>query len=95
MIPVLSGFVFFIIRFLLQSIENEGRYYECDLLPFMEVGTVSHKYYLVNIRLPVYERKKVNVGIGEIKDIRLVVRIRHVYATYAIYVPISVPTALH
>ncbi|KAG7320004.1 hypothetical protein KOW79_017147 [Hemibagrus wyckioides] len=53
-------------------IENEGRYYECDLLPFMEVGTVSHKYYLVNIRLPVNERKKVNVGIGEIKDIRLV-----------------------
>ncbi|GAA6085335.1 protein wntless homolog [Tachysurus ichikawai] len=53
-------------------IENEGRYYECDLLPFMEVGTVSHKYYLVNVRLPVIERKKVNVGIGEIKDIRLV-----------------------
>lgn len=42
----------------------------------MEVGTVSHKYYLVNVRLPVYERKKVNLGIGEIKDIRLVVRIR-------------------
>ncbi|XP_040911808.1 protein wntless homolog isoform X1 [Toxotes jaculatrix] len=52
--------------------ENEGRYYECDLLPFMEVGSVSHKYYLLNIRLPVNERKKVNVGIGEIKDIRLV-----------------------
>uniref|UniRef100_A0A3B4YVU4 Wnt ligand secretion mediator n=1 Tax=Stegastes partitus TaxID=144197 RepID=A0A3B4YVU4_9TELE len=52
--------------------ENEGRYYECDLLPFMEVGSVAHKYYLLNIRLPVNERKKVNVGIGEIKDIRLV-----------------------
>ncbi len=56
-----------------QTYENEGRYYECDLLPFMEVGSVAHKYYLLNIRLPVNERKKINVGIGEIKDIRLVV----------------------
>ncbi|XP_039998776.1 protein wntless homolog isoform X2 [Xiphias gladius] len=55
-----------------RTFENEGRYYECDLLPFMEVGSVGHKYYLLNIRLPVNERKKVNVGIGEIKDIRLV-----------------------
>ncbi|KAF3858784.1 hypothetical protein F7725_011985 [Dissostichus mawsoni] len=54
------------------TFENEGRYYECELLPFMEVGSVAHKYYLLNIRLPVNERKKVNVGIGEIKDIRLV-----------------------
>lgn len=53
--------------------DNEGRCYECDLLPFMEVGSVAHKYYLLNIRLPVNVRKKVNVGIGEIKDIRLVV----------------------
>ncbi|MBN3313254.1 WLS protein, partial [Atractosteus spatula] len=52
--------------------ENEGRHYECDLLPFMEVGSVAHKYYLINIRLPVNDRKKINVGIGEIKDIRLV-----------------------
>ncbi|KAI3375123.1 hypothetical protein L3Q82_021634 [Scortum barcoo] len=55
-----------------KTYENEGRYYECDLLPFMEVGSVAHKYYLLNIRLPVNERKKINVGIGEIKDIRLV-----------------------
>ncbi|XP_018532651.1 protein wntless homolog isoform X2 [Lates calcarifer] len=55
-----------------KTFENEGRYYECDPLPFMEVGSVAHKYYLLNIRLPVNERKKINVGIGEIKDIRLV-----------------------
>ncbi|XP_061099643.1 protein wntless homolog isoform X2 [Conger conger] len=55
-----------------KTYENEGRYYECDLLPFMELGSVAHKYYLLNIRLPVSERKRVNVGIGEIKDIRLV-----------------------
>ena len=37
----------------LQTYENEGRYYECDLLPFMEVGSVAHEFYLLNIRLPV------------------------------------------
>ncbi|KAG2461879.1 WLS protein, partial [Polypterus senegalus] len=52
--------------------ENDGRPYDCDLLPLMEVGTVAHKYYLVNIRLPVNERKKINIGIGEIQDISLV-----------------------
>ncbi|MGH0157850.1 UNVERIFIED_CONTAM: hypothetical protein FKN15_062460 [Acipenser sinensis] len=52
--------------------ENEGRHYECDLLPFMELGSVAHKYYLINMRLPVNDRKKINVGIGEIKDIHLV-----------------------
>lgn len=56
-----------------QTIDNEGRHYECDLLPLMEVGSVAHKYYLLNIRLPVNERKKINVGIGEIKDIQVVV----------------------
>lgn len=56
-----------------QTLENEGRCYECGLLPFMELGSVAHKYYLLNIRLPIDERKKINVGIGEIKDIRLVV----------------------
>lgn len=56
-----------------QTTENEGRYYGCDPLPFMEVGSVAHKYYLINIRLPVKDRKTVNNGIGEIRDIRLVV----------------------
>lgn len=63
-------------KFSFQTFENEGRYYDCDPLPFMEVGSVAHKYYLLNIRLPVNERKKVNIGIGEIKDIRLVVSFR-------------------
>ncbi|KAH0618515.1 hypothetical protein JD844_017795 [Phrynosoma platyrhinos] len=52
--------------------EHEGKFYDCDVLPFMEIGTVAHKYYLINIRLPVNEKKGINVGIGEIKDIRLV-----------------------
>ncbi|XP_071421424.1 protein wntless homolog [Pithys albifrons albifrons] len=55
-----------------KTVESEGRHYDCDFLPFMEIGSVAHKYYLINIRLPVNERKGINVGIGEIKDIRLV-----------------------
>uniref|UniRef100_A0A1A8PDG7 Wntless homolog n=1 Tax=Nothobranchius rachovii TaxID=451742 RepID=A0A1A8PDG7_9TELE len=51
---------------------NDGRFYTCEVLPFMEVGSVAHKYYLLNIRLPVNERKKINLGIGDIKDIHLV-----------------------
>ncbi|XP_062993644.1 protein wntless homolog [Elgaria multicarinata webbii] len=56
----------------LKTVDNEGKYYDCDVLPFMEIGTVAHKYYLINIRLPVNEKEGVNVGIGEIKDIKLV-----------------------
>lgn len=62
----------------LQTIENEGRLYDCDLLPFMELGSVAHKYYLLNVRLPVNERKKLNIGIGEINDMRLVVSLQTV-----------------
>ncbi|CAK6956314.1 protein wntless homolog [Scomber scombrus] len=50
--------------------ENEGRFYDCDPIPFMELGSVAHKYFLINIRLPVNDT--VNVGIGEIKDIHIV-----------------------
>ncbi|KAM9849299.1 protein wntless homolog [Aulostomus maculatus] len=50
--------------------ENEGHFYQCDSIPFMELGSVAHKYFLINIRLPVNDT--VNVGIGEIKDIYIV-----------------------
>ena len=56
---------------ILQIYENEGRFYHCDPIPFMELGSVAHKYFLINIRLPVNDT--VNVGIGEIKDIHIVV----------------------
>ncbi|XP_051233617.1 protein wntless homolog isoform X4 [Dicentrarchus labrax] len=55
---------------LLQTYENEGRFYHCDPIPFMELGSVAHKYFLINLRLPVNDT--VNVGIGEIKDIQIV-----------------------
>lgn len=59
--------------FFFQTYENEGRFYHCDPIPFMELGSVAHKYFLMNLRLPVNDT--MNVGIGEIKDIHVVVSI--------------------
>ncbi|XP_034091626.1 protein wntless homolog [Gymnodraco acuticeps] len=53
-----------------KTYENEGRFYHCDPIPIMQLGSVAHKYFLINLRLPVNDT--VNVGIGEIKDINLV-----------------------
>ncbi|XP_047444023.1 protein wntless homolog [Mugil cephalus] len=53
-----------------KTYENEGRFYRCDPVPFMELGSVAHRYFLINLRLPVNDT--VNAGIGEIKDIHLV-----------------------
>ncbi|XP_060934664.1 protein wntless homolog [Limanda limanda] len=53
-----------------KTYENEGRFYQCDPIPFMELGTVAHKFFLINLRLPVNDT--INVGIGEIKDIHMV-----------------------
>ncbi|XP_029987604.1 protein wntless homolog isoform X2 [Sphaeramia orbicularis] len=53
-----------------KTYENEGRFYHCEPISLMELGTMAHKYFLINIRLPVNDT--VNVGIGEIKDIHIV-----------------------
>ncbi|CAJ1059722.1 protein wntless homolog [Xyrichtys novacula] len=53
-----------------KTYENEGRFYQCDPIPFMELGSVAHKYFLINLRLPVNDT--INVGIGDIKDIHVV-----------------------
>ncbi|XP_029356283.1 protein wntless homolog [Echeneis naucrates] len=53
-----------------KTYENEGRFYQCDPIPLMELSTVAHKYFLINLRLPVNDT--MNVGIGEIKDVHLV-----------------------
>ncbi|XP_028259999.1 protein wntless homolog [Parambassis ranga] len=53
-----------------KTYENEGRFYQCDPVPFLELGSVAHKYFLINMRLPVNDT--VNIGIGEIKDIHVV-----------------------
>lgn len=56
--------------------DYEEHLYNCDLVPFMELGSVAHKYYLLNIRLPVNDRQNINDGIGDIKDIKLIVSSR-------------------
>uniref|UniRef100_A0A4W3GEG0 Wnt ligand secretion mediator n=1 Tax=Callorhinchus milii TaxID=7868 RepID=A0A4W3GEG0_CALMI len=52
---------------------DDGRQYDCELLPFMELGSVTHKYYLINMRLPVNEDKFINLQIGQLKDIRFAI----------------------
>ncbi|ESP00712.1 hypothetical protein LOTGIDRAFT_112162 [Lottia gigantea] len=47
-------------------------YYRCELLSFFELGSVHYDYYLINIRLPVYQSKDVNLGLGTIKDIHII-----------------------
>ncbi|KAF3691317.1 Protein wntless -like protein [Channa argus] len=54
---------------------NEGHFYHCDPIPIMELGSVAHKYFLINMRLPVNDT--VNTGIGEIKDVHIVVSESH------------------
>ncbi|KAK3749215.1 hypothetical protein QZH41_018268 [Actinostola sp. cb2023] len=47
-----------------------GGYYNCDDLPFFEIGSVFHEYYLVNIRLPGHRAQ--NRGIGQVSGLQLV-----------------------
>ena len=51
-----------------------GSYYNCDLLPFFELGSVHYNFYLINIRIPVLSKMKVNHDIGKIDDIQFIVR---------------------
>ncbi|XP_026160399.1 protein wntless homolog [Mastacembelus armatus] len=53
-----------------KTYENEGRFYHCDPIPFLELGSVAHKYFLINLHLPVNDT--VNTGIGEIRDVHIV-----------------------
>ena len=66
----------------MQVPEFEGYNYDCEPIPLFELGTVHHKYYLVNVRLPVWEKvsdkysnkiKELNVDLGAIQDLSLVV----------------------
>ncbi|XP_066297973.1 protein wntless homolog [Branchiostoma lanceolatum] len=55
-----------------KTADNEGRYYDCDMVPLFELGSCFHKYYLINIRLPVREKQNINLNIGDIKDVNLI-----------------------
>lgn len=46
-------------------------------MPLFELGSLHHDYYLINIKIPVDELKGINFGLGHLKDVWLVVRIKH------------------
>lgn len=47
-------------------------------MPLFELGSLHHDYYLINIKIPVDELKGINFGLGHLKDVWLVVRIKHI-----------------
>lgn len=48
-------------------------------MPLFELGSLHHDFYLINIKIPVDERKGINIGLGHLKDIWLVVSIKNIY----------------
>ncbi|XP_076462861.1 protein wntless homolog isoform X2 [Babylonia areolata] len=52
---------------------NGGGDYNCDLLPFFELGSVHYDFYLINIRIPVVSKlTTVNHDIGQIRDMQFI-----------------------
>lgn len=47
--------------------------YSCSTIPLFELGSLHHDYYLLNIRLPVDTERKMNLNIGNIRDLHLTV----------------------
>lgn len=52
--------------------KEEGLHYDCSVLPLFELGSLHHDFYLLNIRLPVGDDKKINQGLGHVEDVWLV-----------------------
>nr|XP_014277536.1 protein wntless isoform X1 [Halyomorpha halys] len=53
------------------SVKKDGYPYNCSVIPLFELGSLHHDFYLLNIRLPVDHKKKINVGLGHIADMWL------------------------
>lgn len=51
----------------------DGHNYQCGLVPLFELGSLHHDFYLINIKIPVDERVRINFGLGHLKDVWLVV----------------------
>lgn len=58
----------------------------------MELGSVAHKYFLLNLRLPV--NSTTNVGVGEIKDIQVVVSGRLCHLPSSVLLPVCCQDAM-
>lgn len=51
---------------------NTDKYfYQCDTIPILEMGSLHHDYYLLNVRIPVDSDKKMNLDIGYIMDLHM------------------------
>lgn len=51
---------------------NTDKYmYQCDVIPIFELGSIHHDYYLLNVRIPVDNERKMNLDIGFINDLHL------------------------
>lgn len=55
------------------SQQIDGYLYNCDPIPLFELGSLHHDFYLLNIRLPVDTQLKMNLNIGNVKDLNLAV----------------------
>lgn len=47
--------------------------YSCSTIPLFELGSLHHDFYLLNIRFPVDSARKMNLNIGNIRDLYLTV----------------------
>lgn len=45
--------------------------YHCNVIPIFEMGSLHHDFYLLNVRIPVDNDRKMNLDIGFISDIHL------------------------
>jgi len=90
-----------------KSSENEEFHYNCEHLFLLQLGSVAHKYYLFNIRLPVKDdgsSKSPNMNIGRITHLELVVSL-HGDICFLLFKPnvisakfnknVNLPTAHH
>lgn len=53
--------------------KKDGYPYNCSVIPLFELGSLHHDFYLLNIRLPVDHKRKINVNLGHIADMWLFV----------------------
>ncbi|XP_038068222.1 protein wntless homolog A-like [Patiria miniata] len=57
--------------------DKVGYHYSCEPLPLFELGSVHHKHYLINIRMPITKDKATgaltNTNIGSPEDLHVVI----------------------
>ncbi len=70
------------------SQKQEGFQFNCVPIELFELGSNDYPFYLLNIRIPVYENDTANKRIGKWEDIKIVVRV-HKTVTSSILFSVS------